>query len=214
MKETRPADAPFYVLLGPDGAGKSSVMTELNRRLPEWSFASTDDAFVGDEHRLVRQLRAHVEKEVLPGLGETYSMDFLASLLQTAVVHLRDRVGLATAQSPLVMDSYYYKILAKCRLGGVEDNPMYAWWRSFAQPRTVIYLDVSPPSAWRRLQGGASVNRLESTDVRSGRLGFESYQRSLRKLMMEEVRHVPVVIVDEQPSVTRAADRVLEVLAP
>ncbi|MFJ9820781.1 hypothetical protein ACIRU3_37060 [Streptomyces sp. NPDC101151] len=214
MKEDLPAQAPFRVLLGPDGAGKSSVMAELRRRCPQWRFASTDDAFVDEEHRLVRDLRAHVENDVLPALGDTYSTDFLAGLLQTAVLYLRDRIESAPARTPLLVDSYYYKILAKCRIAGLKDNPMYTWWRTFPRPDAVVYLDVSPGTAWRRLRAGAGVNRLESADVDSGWFGFESYQRELRKLMMEEVRQVPVVTVDEQPSVARTADRVLEVLAP
>ncbi|MEW2625234.1 hypothetical protein [Streptomyces sp. NPDC048106] len=203
----------FYVLLGPDGSGKSSVMGELKRRLPDFRFASTDDMFVDEEHGLIRQLRAHVEQDVLPRLGQDYSFDFLVSLLQTAVVYLRDRTSPAGGQESLIMDSYYYKILAKCRLGGMEDNPLFSWWRSFPQPRAVIYLDASPESAWLRLRSGRGVNPLESTDTRSGHLGFGTYQKKLKKLMLEEVRHLPLVTIEEQPSTVSAADRVMEVLA-
>ncbi|MFI0909811.1 hypothetical protein [Streptomyces abikoensis] len=207
------ADRPFYVLLGPDGAGKSSVMAEVAARLPGWRTLSTDDAFVSPGHELVTRLRREVVQEVLPGLGTSYSADFLASLLQTAVVYLRDSLQRLEGDAPLLMDSYYYKILAKCRLAGLQDNPMYAWWRSFPQPRAVVYVDVSPASAWRRSDNGARLNPLEYFGERPEWLGFETYQRNLRKLMLEEVRELPVTIIEEQRSVALTADAVVEVIA-
>lgn len=202
----------FYVLLGPDGAGKSTVMSEIADRLPGWRTLSTDDAFVGPRHGLVTQLRRNVVKDVLPGLGASYSTEFLASLLQTAVVHLRDEAQRG-AGAPLLMDSYYYKILAKCRLAGMPNNPMYGWWRSFPQPRAVVYLDVSPASAWRRSGNGARLNPLEYFGPSPDWTGFETYQNSLRRLMLEEVRQLPVTMIGEQPSAARTADAVAEVLA-
>ncbi|MEU6094320.1 hypothetical protein [Streptomyces sp. NPDC047079] len=207
-------DRPFYVLLGPDGAGKSSVMAEVAARLPGWRTLSTDDAFLEPSHALLGALRRHVVEDVLPNLGTSYSADFLASLLQTAVVHLKDQVERQDGNAPLLMDSYYYKILAKCRLAGARQNPMYTWWRSFPRPRAVLYLDVSPATAWRRSAAGARLNPLEHFGERPEWLGFEDYQKSLRKLMLEEVRDVPVTIIAEQPSVARTTDAVLEVLAP
>ncbi|MET9496320.1 hypothetical protein [Streptomyces sp. NPDC006552] len=205
-------DRPFYVLLGPDGAGKSSVMTEIADRLPGWRTLSTDDAFVGPEHRLVTRLRHDVVEGLLPKLGTDYSADFLAGLLQTAVIHLKDQVERYDPRVPLLVDSYYYKILAKCRLAGVQDNPMYTWWRSFPQPRAVVYLDVSPETAWRRSGNGARLNPLEYFGARPEWLGFESYQKGLRKLMWEEIQDMPVTVIDERPDTARTADAVVEVL--
>ncbi|MFF4529398.1 hypothetical protein ACFY1P_09020 [Streptomyces sp. NPDC001407] len=204
----------FSVLLGPDGAGKSSVMAELSERLPTWRTLSTDSEFVGPEHALVTQLRRNVVEDVLPALGDAYSVDFLASLLQTAVVHLKDRIEAQEPGVPALVDSYYYKILAKCRLAGIEESPMYSWWRSFPQPDRVVYLDVSPESAWRRSGNGARLNPLEHFGNRPEWFGFENYQKSLRKMMLEEVRELPVTVIKEQPSAARTADAVLEVLAP
>ncbi|WP_228386325.1 nucleoside/nucleotide kinase family protein [Streptomyces katsurahamanus] len=207
------SDRPFYVLLGPDGAGKSSVLTEVGNRLPGWRMLSTDDDFAHSGHPLISRLRRDVVQDVLPGLGTHYSPDFLACLLQTAVVHLRDQLARQPGELPLLMDSYYYKILAKCRLAGIPTNPMYAWWRSFPQPRAVLYLDVSPASAWRRSGNGARLNPLEYFGERPEWPGFESYQRSLRELMLEEVRELPVTVIGERSCVNRTADAVTEVLA-
>ncbi|MFB7053347.1 nucleoside/nucleotide kinase family protein [Streptomyces vinaceus] len=202
----------FHVLLGPDGAGKSSVMGRLVSKLPEWRMVSTDSAFVAPEHALIPRLRRDVHEHLLPGLGAAYSADFLASVLQTAVVHLRDQVREADPSVPVLVDSYYYKILAKCRMAGVQDRAMYTWWRSFPRPSGVVFLDVSPESAWRRRGDGARLNSLEYDGEDGSWAEFERYQRNLRKLLLEEVREVPVTMLAEQPDAGRAAEAVREVL--
>ncbi|MFB6806821.1 hypothetical protein [Streptomyces sp. NPDC056387] len=202
----------FHVLLGPDGAGKSSVMRRLVTMLPEWRMVSTDSAFVAPEHALIPRLRQDVHDHLLPGLGTAYSVDFMASVLQTAVVHLRDQVRGTDPRVPVLVDSYYYKILAKCRMAGVGDSRMYAWWRSFPQPAGVVFLDVSAGSAWRRRGDGARLNALEYDGEDGTWPEFESYQRNLRKMLLEEVREVPVTMLGEQPDAARAAEAVREVL--
>ncbi|MER7462187.1 hypothetical protein [Streptomyces sp. NPDC097981] len=203
----------FHVLLGPDGAGKSSVMRRLVQRLPEWRMVSADSAFTAPEHALIPRLRQDVHDHLLPGLGTAYSVDFLASVLQTAVVHLRDQVREADPRVPVLVDSYYYKILAKCRMAGVQDSRMYSWWRSFPQPSGVVYLDVSPVAAWRRRGDGARLNALEYDGDAGDRADFERYQRNLRKLLLEEVRELPVTMLREQADADRAAEAVRGVLS-
>lgn len=204
----------FSVLLGPDGAGKSSVMGRLAETLPAWRMVSTDPGFVAPEHALVSRLRRDLHDRLLPGLGTAYSADFLATMLQTAVVHVRDQVRHVDPEVPVLVDSYYYKILAKCRLAGVQDSRMYAWWRSFPRPSQVIFLDVSPEAAWHRRGDGAEVNALEHDGDDADWPGFERYQRNLRKLLLEEVRDLPVTMVREHPDADRAAEAVREVLVP
>ncbi|MFE0251243.1 hypothetical protein [Streptomyces sp. NPDC059010] len=203
---------PFFVLLGPDGAGKSSVMGRLAALLPEWRLVSTDSAFVAPEHALIPRLRRDLQDHLLPGLGTAYSVDFLASVLQTAVVHLRDQVRGRDPRVPLLVDSYYYKILAKCRMAGVRDSRMYDWWRGFPQPDRVVYLDVSPEAAWRRRGDGTGLNSLEYEGDHGDWAGFERYQKDLGKLLLEEVRDLPVTVLPEQPGADRAAEAVRKVL--
>ncbi|GAA1571310.1 MULTISPECIES: hypothetical protein [Streptomyces] len=203
----------FHVLLGPDGAGKSSVMRRLAAQLPDWRLVSTDSAFVAPEHDLVNRLRQDVHEHLLPGLGTAYSADFMASVLQTAVVHLRDQLDGPDPRVPVLVDSYYYKILAKCRMAGVRDSRLYSWWRSFPQPARVVFLDVSPETAWHRRADGARLNALEYEGRDGHWADFERYQKNLRKILLEEVRDVPVTVLAEQSDPDRAARAVLEVLA-
>lgn len=204
-------DPPFCVLLGPDYAGKSTAMAELAEATSPWRLVSVDDAFLGPEHGLIGRLHRALFADALPALGTAYSPDFATTLLQAAVVHLRDQV--AACPDPVLVDSYYYKILAKCRLLGGEENPLFAWWRSFPQPGLVVYLDVPPETAWRRAGDGRDLNALEHYGSEPGPAAFAAYQADLRKLMLEEVRHLPVQVVDGRAGVAATVRTIREALA-
>ncbi|MEV6675209.1 hypothetical protein AB0M78_34295, partial [Streptomyces sp. NPDC051162] len=102
----------FHVLLGPGYAGKSSALSRFAAPGSGIQVVSVDDAFLGPEHHLLGKLRRALVTDVVPGLGRHYSPDFMATLLQTAVVHLRDRVLESSPAAPVLVDSYYYKVLA------------------------------------------------------------------------------------------------------
>lgn len=213
-----PLQAPaFCVLLGPDLAGKSSAMAAL-RQDPgprRHRLVSADDAFLDPEHALIGRLRREAVREVAAH-EDQWSPEFFAAMLQTAVLHLRDRLlddGGAGAAAPAVVDSYYYKLLAKCRLAGVPENPMFTWWRSFPRPRHVIYLDVSPDTAWRRSGEGARLNRLEHYGEVPDRDGFQRYQTDLGKVMREEIRDLPMTVIEEHTDPERTVAAIRKVLA-
>jgi len=205
-----PRDERFAVLLGPDYAGKSSVMAALAKADTPMRLVSVDSAFLAPEHAVVADLR-RATMDMLPSLGSAYSSDFAMSVLQTAVVHLRDRIVAAGADGPTVVDSYYYKILAKCRLIGIDEHPLFAWWRTFPQPSRVFYLDVSPETAWQR--GGDCANRLEHHGERLERHSFDAFQSDLRKLMLEELGPLPVTFLPEDADVEQTARTIGEALA-
>lgn len=172
-----------------------------------WHIVSADDDFLGPEYELITRLRRALIKYALGGI---YSAEFVATLMQTAVVHLRDRILAAPPGLPVLVDSYYYKILAKCHLIGLADHPMLDWWRSFPQPTRVLYLEVSPETAWRR--SGARVNGLEHYGEQADWPGFEAFQRDLDKLLLDEVRDLPVTVIPERHGVSRMVGAIRKVL--
>jgi thymidylate kinase len=186
----------FNVLLGADYAGKTSVMRALRRDLGLH--------LVEVEGGALDELRRLLMREV----WGAYSPEFVTGLLQLAVIHTRDSLC-----DDALVDSYYYKILAKCRLTGVDsDHPMFDWWRTFPQPRRVIYLEVPTEEAWRRSGFGADLNPLEHYGSSPSRLGFEAYQRDLRKLMFEELVGLSVEVLEAEDSVDRTAEAVKAVI--
>ncbi|WP_329178940.1 hypothetical protein [Streptomyces sp. NBC_01477] len=204
---------PFVVLLGPDYAGKSSALTELAEHAPAWPIVSLDDGFLGPGHSLIGRLRRNLVGDVLPGLHRDYSTDFMVTLLQTAALHLRDSIERGPPGTPALVDSYYYKILAKCRLAGVDSHPMFDWWRTFPQPRRVIFLEVSAATAWRRCGQGAQANSLEFYGEQPEQTSFEKFQSDLRTVMWEEVRQLPVTVIEEQEQISRTAQKIREAMS-
>jgi thymidylate kinase len=202
----------FFVLVGQDFAGKSSALSRLRADPMRWQVISTDGDFLDARHKLVSDLRRGVG-EILPGLGSAYTPEFLTAFLQTAVMHLRDELERAEPDRPVIVDSYYYKIIAKCQLAGVRASPMFDWWRSFPQPRRVLEIEVSAESAWHRCAAGVRLNSLEYYGTRPTRDGFERYQRDLTKLMRQEIEGRPVTVIEEQPTPDLTARAIREVLA-
>jgi thymidylate kinase len=204
-----PLTAPhpaFSVLLGPDYAGKSTMISELAARGVQC--VSYDYEFVRPDCSLVNELRDRLVTRALRGKGTSYSADFVVTLLQTAVIYLRDQVMRADWDRPVVVDSYYYKILAKCVLTGMVNESLFAWWRSFPRPRQVIYLDVDPATAWRRSDGGTRLNFFEHYADTPTWESFRQFQADLRRLMLQEIGPIPLEPVTEPDGVEQVMDLV------
>ncbi|MFE0027910.1 hypothetical protein [Amycolatopsis sp. NPDC059021] len=183
----------FTVLLGTDYAGKTTVLSALSRRGVRC--VSYDAAFVRPDCSLVNDLREGFLAHALRGLGRGYSADFVLSLLQTSVVHLRDEILRADRGSPVLVDSYYYKILAKCVLTGLVNEDIFAWWRTFPRPRRIILLEVDPETAWARSGRGARANGFEYYGDFPTWNGFRRFQADLRQRMVDEVDGVEMVSI-------------------
>ena len=185
----------FYVLLGPDYAGKSTMLTALAGA--GWQCVSYDDNFVPADCPLILELRNTFVTRALRHVGTSYSPDFVLTLLQTSVVYLRDQILRADPDRPVIVDSYYYKILAKCLLKGLVNEQIFGWWRQFPQPRRVIYLDVSPENAWRRSGEGTRLNLFEHYGDNPNWAGFRRFQSDLAERMTAEVAGIPLTVVDD-----------------
>ncbi|MEV4506958.1 hypothetical protein [Streptomyces klenkii] len=185
--------ADFWVLLGTDYCGKSSVLEALA------DGRSAIHPVSYDRHMLPEEYAPHAGLHGLLGTalrdGGTYSGDFVLSLLQVGVVYLRDRAVGGPAGRTVLLDSYYYKVLAKCRLLGLDGDRAFRWWRTFPQPSGVVLLDVDPEDAWRRSGEGALLNPMEHYGTAGTRAEFLRFQADLRVLLLDEVARLPVAHV-------------------
>ncbi|WP_199865464.1 hypothetical protein [Frankia torreyi] len=182
-------------------------MLELRGMVPELRLLSIDRSFLEPRHALITKLREQLVNDAAAP-GGAYSVDFLAAMMQTGVVFLRDRLLELPSRPPVLMDSYYYKILAKCRLAGLSDHPMFGWWRAFPRPRGVILLDTPVAEAWRRSAADRAPNPLEYHGDRPDRAAFVAYQEDLRRLLLEEVGGLPLRMVTEHVDPRSTAEAV------
>ncbi len=194
---------PFWTLLGPDFAGKSTLLARLQDE-HGWQVVSHDDRFVGD-HPLVARLRNCWVDEALVWTGKRYTAELVLAAMHPVILHQRDELARQAGPGPVIIDSFYYKVLAACSLLGVSHEPTFAYWRSFPQPEGVVYLDVPPEVTWERTGRGAQATAFEHYGEEVSREGFVRLQTDLRARMLAEVKDLPVTVVDG----TAAPDAVL-----
>ncbi|MFI0817982.1 hypothetical protein ACH4TX_17440 [Streptomyces sp. NPDC021098] len=176
----------FTVLLGPDYSGKSSVLERLAER-GTCTVVSYDETLLDPAYSLIASARDEFIADALRAPAGLYSSDLLLTLVQIAVVHLRDRVVDAPPDRPVIVDSYYFKLLAKCSLLGHGNPSLFSWWRSFPRPDQVIYLEVAPAVAWERSGWGAGTNTMEHYGEKPTEESFTSFQADLARTIRQEV---------------------------
>jgi thymidylate kinase len=184
----------FWTLLGPDYSGKSTALARL-RDEHGWRVVSHDDRFL-DNYPLVAKLRAMWVDDALRHAGTRYTDELVLSVMHSVILHQRDELRRQTGPGPVIIDSYFYKVLAACSLLGLRHEPTFAYWRAFAPPRGVVYLDIPPEVAWQRAGRGAEVTSFEHYGDQVTLSGFTRLQRDLRTHMFTEVRDLPVTVVD------------------
>lgn len=189
----RPAPV-FWTLVGPDGSGKSTVLDLLHRK-HGWRVISYDDEYLGG-YPLIRTLRERWIPDAFLRCGERYTSELVLAALHPIVLHLRDEVARSTGDEPVIVDSYYYKLLAKCSLLGVRHQPTFDIWRSFPQPTGVFWLDVPPTLAWQRSGYGRHVNPFEHYGAAPDQFGFVRLQSDLRAAVLAELPGIPVTDID------------------
>jgi thymidylate kinase len=182
--ERKPAE--FWVLLGADYAGKSSVLAQLSSHSKAYCI-SYDDGMSGSESALIGCLREAFRNEVISQISSVYSPELLISLFHVYMVYLRDKIRTFGCHKPIIVDSYYYKILAKFLLVGLTNDNIFQLWRSLPKPKQIIYLDVDTETAWQRSRAGQSLNRMEYYGSKPTRIGFQRFQTDLRDVMLREV---------------------------
>jgi thymidylate kinase len=209
----RPTRGAMVVLLGGDYCGKSSAMRAL-REQNAWGLVSCDDDFLPDAYRSMTRLRDVFFESVLPHVKQMPSPDFALLGLQMATAYLRDWAGKLRERGPVLVDSYYYKVLAKCSCTAWSSADVLAAWRNYPQPDEVIYLSVDPEIALARARTHGGPNPFEAMGSKASddRDGFLEFQRRLARSMLEEIRGIPTNVVDANRSPAEVAHDVRQLL--
>lgn len=184
----------YWTLLGPDFAGKSTALLRL-RNEQGWQVVSYDDAFVQD-YPLVAKLRRCWINDALPWAGKRYTAELVIAAMHPVILHQRDELARRSGPEPVIIDSFFYKALSACALLGMTHEPTFDYWRSFPQPRGVVYLDVPPEVAWQRSGQGRTASAFEYYGETVSWAGFVRMQTDLRARMLAEVKGLPLTVVD------------------
>jgi len=212
LRSRPPATNPdFYVLLGPDYAGKTTLLRALSVQTSVHLVSYDDDPGSGQPSfaSSFREAFAAVSTAMASG---AMSPDFILSLFHAYVVFVRDQIASADASKPVMVDSYYYKILAKCVLAGIGNEEIFALWRALPQPSRVFYLDVDSEVAWQRCERGDLLNGFEYYGAPPTRPGFVRFQQDLRTVMLKEAATSKIEILDQDSSLDDLAGDIEEVI--
>ncbi|MCG8467921.1 MAG: hypothetical protein MJB57_06865 [Gemmatimonadetes bacterium] len=217
MSQDGTCDGLFVVLEGVDGAGKTTIATELGDRLPESRVAFLDRKTVPDRPGFVRtnmQKLASLLWHEADGTEDNLLPTEYWLHLQAAWYAAFTRWVLAPATRRCdcaVVDGWYYKLQAKLRLSGYRIEYLRHVFSGSRAPDSVVLLDIDPRDVWRRrIEFSPAELGLHGGYDDLGRDSFLAFQggaaRQLRRFASELDWHV--VPVDSHHSVDAVATRV------
>lgn len=177
---------------------------------PRWRLVSQDDAFLEGDYVVLQHLKRHFLSHVLTRPEPPYSPAFTLAGLHMAVMYLHDRVEAArkTGAGFVLVDSYYYKIWAKCVLKGLVDRRVFSLWRALPKPDRVFLLHAEPEVLWERSGEGALLNPFEYHGPRPERGAFLRFQEEMTRLMVREAGGCPLEVLEARGSTAEISNAV------
>jgi thymidylate kinase len=195
MKSGPPAGGYLAVLLGPDGAGKTSLTVRMRALAPEWRFPSLqpEDLYPleGLEGYNAWALNTHPREYVMHMAPLTRISYFLHIIAIEWEYHIRP----ALAENRVVVcDSYWYRAAVKELIQNPTAAPLLSGLTSMLpKPDLIAWLDLPLAEAWRRTEVPTVF------EVADGNLtwdGFQSFQRRVNAGLRAEVAGIPQVSLD------------------
>lgn len=183
------------MVLGGDGAGKSSALRLLQAMRPDWAYASIDPHALYPIEGLdyMNWALRTPPRHYLDRMGPRVRASFLTHVLSLCY---EERVLPELRQDRLVVcDSYHYRVRAKERMLGPTGEPLVAALAGGMRvPDLAVWLEVSPGMAWERL--GRKCRTYEAVPECT-REGFERMQTGVRDLVLGSyLDGVPVETID------------------
>jgi thymidylate kinase len=201
-----PVTGKLAVLLGGDGAGKSSVLRKLRELRPDWSYASIDPPELYPLPGLdyMNWALETPPRTYITTWGPLSRASFLAHALSLCY---EERIAPALARGEIVLcDSYHYRVRAKERMLRSPGAYLVAALAGLMRvPDLVMWLDVDPQTAW--LRNGGLCQDYETIKDHSFE-GFREMQEGVKKLILDDLAGVPVRFINGTASVTDVATEV------
>ncbi len=202
----------FSVLLGGDFTGKTTLLKHLSAGSGEVICLTHENVILNDNSGTLRHLMA-VFNTHAKNYSHQFSADFVTTCFHLYLVALRDLITRTEGDAQLVVDSYYYKILAKCQLCGWGNEYFFSAWRGFPKPAHVFMLDTSPETAWERARQLNGIHALESYSADpSDAQSFYRFQEDMYHCMKREVGDTPSTVISGTHDVDATAAIILQTI--
>jgi thymidylate kinase len=191
------APAPlFLVLVGIDGSGKSTALDQLSR--PGLVVRRWQDL---RSHEVAASLAPDAPTDIKNRATPLARAMFIGGHLVAQYEYLvRPQLE---ASSSVLLDSYYYKLVAKERLFGVADPSLERLCRELPQPDGVVLLEVPAATSYGRKAGKLSPYEYRGEATRGSYIAFQELLAASLRKQLRSVRH-------ERVDAAAPADVVLE----
>lgn len=216
-------NAPFIVLEGPDGAGKTTLARSVASLLSHRGLRHLDRRQIAETSPFVKHLMQQLAN-MLWNSGDSRDLadDFWAHLQASWFsAHGQHVVGPALAEGPVIVDGWYHKMAAKLSEQGWSEADLQQLFAKARRPNHVILLRTSPQAMWKRREGSLRPTELGMHNREYAELGERSFldyqQRTLDNLtatVETEGWHILDVPDDEdvQDTAARLASLIDELL--
>lgn len=183
----RPPDrGHFIVLIGIDGSGKSTLL----RALADAGVHTTSWHDLRS-HDVPAMLAPNAPTEIKARLTPLSRSMFIGGHLVAQYEYLV-RPALDLGQD-VVLDSYYFKLLAKERLLGFAQPALESLCLELPQPDALILIDTPPELSWSRKAGELSSYEHFGAPTRSNYLAF---QEGIDAALRDAAHTLPSAVLD------------------
>lgn len=191
----------FFCLLGGDGSGKTTLLNALATRHPDlmtvhWKELSSVTLLP----RLFPDLNPPETLRRLGPNSRAAQFCYLAALEYEMIV----QPALAAGKT-VIVDSYWYKFVAKMRVLDMAAPFLYPVCQSLPSPDRIIFLDTPLELARERK------SEMNFFDCNGDAANFMTFQEALRRTMLDFVAGLPLTRLDGRASIDDLLDRVAEI---
>ncbi|MFD4004657.1 aminotransferase class I/II-fold pyridoxal phosphate-dependent enzyme [Streptomyces rubiginosohelvolus] len=211
--------APFIVLEGPDGAGKTTLARLTAELLAARNLRHLDRRQIAQTSPFVTHLMEQLAN-MLWNSGDSRDLndDFWAHLQASWFsAHGQHVVGPALAEGPVVVDGWFHKMSAKLAGQGWSRTDLDRLFAKVRRPDHVILLRTSPRTMWARREGTLRPTELGMHNRAYSELGEQSFldyqQDALDRMTATAEREGwDIVDVPEDEDVNTTAARLVSLI--
>ena len=200
----------LLVLVGGDGCGKSTLISWLAARRPEWRFASSAPHALYP-HPDLGHMSWTLEVEPRHYVQRLRPLARSAFFVTTLAVQFEYQIAPALAAgSTVISDSYFYRHLAKERLQNPSGARLLEPLRhALPQPQAVYWLDVPATELYRRKRGSLSSFEVESDFSMES---FVRFQNAVRQEVFALATDIDLHVIDANRAIPLVGLEILEAI--